>query len=89
VEGGANNGVLYDNDFLKASDASFDQSQSTAVSELYSAVSGGYGTVQDRDGNIYEPDDTLGGQNSNGFVLRKAEFPLRVNWSILPRTIIR
>ncbi len=77
-EGSDGNNTYYDSDFIEKSFAQHSNSSSygTAVSELYSALTGGYGTVQDD-----EPFDSISGGESI-LIKRKAAFPLRIQYSV-------
>jgi hypothetical protein len=89
-QGGPGNTNGYDNNFILDGRSIFDQSESTAISETYSVVSGGFGTVQDSEGNVFEPNDTIFTFGSGANLIdRKAEFPLRVLYSTHSQSVIR
>jgi hypothetical protein len=83
--GPTENNAAYGFRYLEDANASFGpgDGQGSAVSELYSALSGGFGTSGEA-----EPNDTVMDSNSN-LIKDKAEYPLRIVWSIKPKSTIR
>lgn len=78
VEGTAVNDPQYDGDYISDANASFKGNIRNAISESYSALTGGYESTANN-----EPDDTIF-DNDDNFIDEKAAMPWRITWSILP-----